>query len=259
MSLPILHSKIIGSGTEHLIIFHGLFGQLDNWNTHGRQFGEKYTTHLVDLRNHGRSFHSDDASLEAMTTDILNYMQAHQIEKAHLLGHSLGGRVVMDFAMLYPEKVDHLIVADMAPKAYQPHHNAIFKALKSVDFDKIETRKDVEATLEQYIPEIGVRQFLLKNVYHSDNGKYAFRFNLTVLDQYYQEMIGSELLKGKFDGPTLFLGGANSNYIMPEDEMSIKERFPNAEIKKIAHAGHWLHTENPKDFTTEVLNFLLKE
>ena len=131
--------------------------------------------------------------------------------------------------------------------------------MKSVDFNQVKSRKDVEAILEQYIPEVGVRQFLLKNVYHAENGQYAFRFNLPVLDKFYHEMIGSELLKGQFNGPTLFLGGANSNYILPEDEMNIKGRFPKAEIKKIANAGHWLHAENPKDFTAEILDFLLNK
>jgi len=253
----ILHSKIVGSGEKHLLVLHGLFGQLDNWNTLGKYFGEEFTTHLIDLRNHGRSFHNEDSSLKAMTQDIVNYMDANNIEKAHLLGHSLGGRIVIDFAMQYQDRLDHLIVADMAPKAYQPHHNTIFKALKSINFEEISSRKDVENIFEQYIPEVGVRQFLMKNVYHAENGQYAFRFNLSSLDKYYQELIGSELLKGIFNGPTLFLGGANSNYILAEDEIMIKERFPNAEIKKIANAGHWLHAENPKDFVTEVMNFLL--
>ncbi|WP_333662844.1 alpha/beta fold hydrolase [Chishuiella changwenlii] len=253
----ILHSKIVGSGEKHLLVLHGLFGQLDNWNTLGKYFGEEFTTHLIDLRNHGRSFHNEDSSLKAMTQDIVNYMDTNHIEKAHLLGHSLGGRIVIDFAMQYQDRLDHLIVADMAPKAYQPHHNTIFKALKSVNFEEIASRKDVENIFEQYIPEVGVRQFLMKNVYHAENGQYAFRFNLSSLDKYYQELIGSELLKGVFNGPTLFLGGANSNYILAEDEIMIKERFPNAEIKKIANAGHWLHAENPKDFVTEVVNFLL--
>lgn len=253
----ILHSKIVGSGEKHLLVLHGLFGQLDNWNTLGKYFGEEFTTHLIDLRNHGRSFHNEDSSLKAMTQDIVNYMDANHIEKAHLLGHSLGGRIVIDFAMQYQDRLDHLIVADMAPKAYQPHHNTIFKALKSVNFEEISSRKDVENIFEQYIPEIGVRQFLMKNVYHAENGQYAFRFNLSSLDKYYQELIGSELSEGVFNGPTLFLGGANSNYILAEDEIMIKERFPNAEIKKIANAGHWLHAENPKDFVTEVMNFLL--
>lgn len=256
MEQPILHSKVVGTGEKHLIIFHGLFGQLDNWNTHGKQFGEQYTTHLVDLRNHGRSFHSDNASIQAMTEDIVRYMDFHSIEKAHLLGHSLGGRVVIDFAMTYPEKLDHLIVADMAPKAYQPHHNAIFKALLSVDFTTITSRKDVEETLSQYIPEVGVRQFLLKNVYHAENGGYAFRFNLPVLHQAYTALVGTALKSGVFNGPTLFLKGEKSNYILAEDELIIRQRFPNVEIKSIANAGHWLHAENPTDFIAAILAFL---
>lgn len=256
MEQPILHSKIIGNGAKHLIIFHGLFGQLDNWNTHGRQFGEIYTTHLVDLRNHGRSFHSDDASIQAMVDDIVRYMDAQGVEKAHLLGHSLGGRVVINFAMLHPNRVDHLIVADMAPKAYLPHHNAIFKALSSVDFDQVNSRKDVEEILSQYIPEVGVRQFLLKNVYHAENGGYAFRFNLKALKEQYEQLVGQDLIDGVFDGPTLFLKGAKSDYILPEDEFIIKKRFPNATIQPIANAGHWLHAENPKDFIEAILSFL---
>lgn len=258
MEQPISHSKIIGTGEKHLLVFHGLFGQLDNWNTHGRQFGEIYTTHLIDLRNHGRSFHSDDATIAAMVEDVARYMDFHQIEKAHILGHSLGGRVVMDFAMTYPDKVDHLIVADMAPKAYQPHHNAIFKALCSVDFFSVKSRKDVEETLSQYIPEAGVRQFLLKNVYHAENGGYDFRFNLPVLQNHYEDLVGKDLLNGIFDGPTLFLKGAKSNYILQEDEFIIKQRFPKAEVVAIANAGHWLHAENPKDFIEAILTFLEK-
>lgn len=258
MEQPILHSKIIGSGEQHLFVFHGLFGQLDNWNTHGRQFGETYTTHLIDLRNHGRSFHSDISSIEAMTEDILNYMSFNGIEKAHLLGHSLGGRVVMDFAVKHPTKVDHLIVADMAPKAYPPHHNSIFRALLNVDFSQVQSRKDVEEILSLYIPELSVRQFLLKNVYHAENGGYAFRFNLPVLHKYYEEMVGKNITEGKFDGPTLFLKGEKSNYILPEDEFIIKSKFPNSDIKSIANAGHWLHAENPKDFIEAILTFLDK-
>lgn len=253
----ILNSKIIGDHTEHLLVIHGLFGQLDNWNSHGKQFGEHFTTHLLDLRNHGRSFHDDDMSYDAMMQDLIDYMNHHNIAKAHLLGHSLGGRLVINFAMKYGDKIDKLIVADMAPKAYPPHHNAIFKGLKSVDFAQIETRQDVDAVLQQYIPELGVRQFLLKNVFRTDDG-YAFRFNLDALDKSYHAMVGEELMTGEFDGPTLFLGGEKSNYILPEDEFAIKKRFPNAEIDKVSKAGHWLHAENPTEFMAKSLAFLLK-
>lgn len=256
MEQSILHSKIIGEGEIHLLVFHGLFGQLDNWNTHGRKFGEYFTTHLIDLRNHGRSFHSEDSSIEAMANDISNYMEFHKIENAHLLGHSLGGRVVMEFAVNNPNKVNHLIVADMAPKAYPPHHNSIFKALLNVDFNLVNSRKDVEEILNQYIPEVGVKQFLLKNVYHAENDKYAFRFNLDALHKFYEEMVGKDVANGVFNGPTLFLKGANSDYILPEDEFVIKNRFPNSEIKSIPNSGHWVHAENPTDFIKEILLFL---
>lgn len=253
----VLHSKIVGEGSEHLLIFHGLFGQLDNWNTLGKKFGEHFTTHLIDLRNHGRSFHSDDNSFDAMVNDIVTYMDAHHLNKIHLLGHSLGGRVAIEFAMKHPDKLDHLIVADMAPKAYPPHHNAIMKALHLVDFTKIDKRSEVDDVLKQYIPEMGVRQFLLKNVYNTPEGKYAFRFNLEVLSANYNALVGTDLTAGVFNGPTLFLGGANSDYILPEDEVIIHQRFPLALIKEIKNAGHWLHAENPVDFSEAVLEFLL--
>ena len=253
----LLNSKIIGDHPQYLLVIHGLFGQLDNWNTHGRKFGEYFTTHLIDLRNHGRSFHSDDMSYEAMMNDLLVYLDHYNIPKTNLLGHSLGGRLAIDFAMKHGEKINKLIVGDMAPKAYPPHHNAIFKALNSVDFSKVESRQDVDEILKTYIPEIGVRQFLLKNVYHADNG-YAFRFNLKALYNSYNEMVGEDLLQGEFDGETLFLGGEKSNYILPEDEYEIKKRFPNAIIDKISNAGHWIHAENATEFMDKCLKFLLK-
>lgn len=253
----ILNSKIIGDHPQHLMVIHGLFGQLDNWNTHGKKFGEYFTTHLLDLRNHGRSFHDDEMNFRVMIEDLLRYLEVHGISKAHFLGHSLGGRLVIDLAMTKGEIIDKLIVADMAPKAYPPHHNAIFKALKSVDFSRVESRQDVEEVLKQYIPEVGVRQFLLKNVYHTDQG-YTFRFNLEALDRAYHTLVGEDLSAGEFYGPTLFLAGAKSDYLLLEDEFEIKKRFPNAEIDRVSNAGHWLHAENPTEFMAKCLAFLLR-
>ena len=144
--MQILHSKIYGqekNGTP-LLVFHGLFGMLDNWGSFGKEFGELFPTHLIDLRNHGKSFHSDEMNHQVLADDILNYMNFHGIEKANLLGHSLGGKAVMTFAISYPEKVEKLIVADIAPKAYPPHHQGIIKALQSVNFDEVKSRQDVE-------------------------------------------------------------------------------------------------------------------
>lgn len=252
----ILHSKISGDKPKHLLILHGLFGQSDNFATLSKQFAEFYTVHAIDLRNHGRSFHSDGMSFDAMSDDILNYLNHHQIESCYLLGHSLGGRSVIEFSYKHPEKIDKLIVADMAPKAYPPHHQGIIKALNSVDFDKVEKRSDVEEILKLYIPDMGTRQFLLKNVYHAENGKYAFRFNLKTLTDAYNEMVGGSLTDGIFDKPTLFLRGSKSDYVLDSDFDLIHQHFPQAKIENISNSGHWVHAENPKEFFEKTLAFL---
>lgn len=252
----ILHSKITGDHPKHFLIFHGLFGQSDNFGTLAKSFSEFYTVHAVDLRNHGRSFHSDKMGLKDMAEDIKNYLDYHRIDSCHLLGHSLGGRVVIEFSYHHPDRIDRLIVADIAPKAYPPHHQGIFKALNSVDFDRIQKRSDVDEILKKYIPEPSVRQFLLKNVYMQESGKYGFRFNLGVLTRYYDEMIEHELTDGRFEKPTLFLRGERSQYITDTDFDLIYSRFPKAEIRTVSDAGHWLHAENPKEFFDLVTGFL---
>ncbi|MFV0304383.1 MAG: alpha/beta fold hydrolase [Moheibacter sp.] len=252
----ILHSKIFGKKPKHLLILHGLFGQSDNFATLAKQFSEHYTTHIIDLRNHGRSFHADIMNFDVMSDDILNYLNHYQIQECYLLGHSLGGRSVIEFSYQHPERIKKLIVADMAPKAYPPHHQGIIKALNSVDFDKVEKRSDVEKTLKQYIPDIGTRQFLLKNVYATDGGKYTFRFNLKTLTNSYNELVSEGLANGIFDKSTLFLRGEKSNYILDEDFDLIMHHFPQAVIKTIPNAGHWIHAENPKVFFEDVVKFL---
>ncbi|MBS1549975.1 MAG: alpha/beta fold hydrolase [Bacteroidetes bacterium] len=256
--MKILHSKIYGqefSGTP-LLVFHGLFGMLDNWGSFGKEFGEMFPTHIIDLRNHGKSFHSDEMNLDAMAEDILNYMKFHQLEKVNLLGHSLGGKTVMSFAILYPEKVDKLIVVDMAPKAYPPHHQGIIKALQSVDFSVVQSRQEVEEILKQYIQEKSVIQFLAKNLYWDENKQLAWRFNLKTLAEKYNDFVASPIKFGTFEGETLFIGGAKSNYILPQDEYLIKQQFPHSHIIHIANAGHWVQAENPKDFNQAVKEFL---
>lgn len=257
--MEILHSKIYGEEIEGmpLLVFHGLFGMLDNWGSFGKEFGEMMPVHLIDLRNHGKSFHDAAMNLDVMVVDILNYMQAHQIEKANLLGHSLGGKVVMQFAINHAEKVEKLIVADIAPKAYPPHHQGIFKALNSVDVHGLKSRQEAEEELRRYIPEIGVIQFLLKNLYWTEDKTLNWRFNLPVLTEKYDEFITTNIQSGVFVGPTLFLSGEKSNYILPEDEFAIKQQFPNSVIKKVPQAGHWIQADNPKDFNALVEEFIL--
>lgn len=255
--MNILHSKISGEKQDHLIIIHGLFGQLDNWNTLGKKYAEHFTVHLVDLRNHGRSFHDADTSHEAMAEDLLNYLDHHHIEKADFIGHSLGGKVVMQFALDHPERTGKVIIADMAPKSYPPHHQGIIKGLENVDFSQVENRSDVESFMTPYIPEESVRQFLLKNVYRKKDETYAFRFNLNALSSDYDSLVSNSLPDKTFEKPVLFLAGEKSSYIQPEDEDIIKRYFPHSIIETVSGAGHWLHAENPSEFFEKTLNYLL--
>ena len=211
--MQILHAKIFGQdkpGTP-LLVFHGLFGMLDNWGSFGKEMGEFFPVHLIDLRNHGKSFHSEEMSHDDLAHDIAHYMDFHHLEKANLLGHSLGGKAVMQFAIKYPIKVQKLIVVDIAPKAYPPHHQGILKALESVDFEKITTRQEAEGVLQQYIPEKSVIQFLAKNLYWKDDKKLDWRFNLKTLSERYSEFVSNAIKFGVFSGETLFIAGAKSN------------------------------------------------
>lgn len=254
----ILNSKIYGvekNGTP-LLVFHGLFGMLDNWVTFGREFGEKLTCYLLDLRNHGKSFHTEEMSHDNMAEDILNYLNQHQIEKAYLLGHSLGGKAVMQFAITYPERVKKIIVVDIAPKAYPPHHQKIIEALQSVDFEKMMSRKEVEEKLAESIEEKPVIQFLVKNLYWEQEDRLNWRFNLKVLAEKYSDFVGNAIRFGIFEGETLFIKGEKSHYILPQDEFLIQKQFPKYQLITIKNAGHWVQVENVKEFNEGVSDFL---
>lgn len=254
--MQILHSRIVGSG-QPLLVLHGYFGMGDNWKTHANALSEDgFEVHLIDQRNHGRSFHADAFDYELLVEDLLNYITHHKLEKVTLLGHSMGGKTVMLFATEYPELVNKLIVADISPRMYPPHHHDILAALNSVDFTIQNSRKLVDEKLSELIPEEGVRQFLLKSVYRKDKTELAFRFNLKSLTENNNE-VGEALPSFTvFEGATLFLRGGNSGYISADEEPLIKAHFPKAIIKTVANAGHWLHAENPKGFYNALITFL---
>ena len=254
--MEVLHSKIVGEG-KPLLILHGYFGMGDNWKSHANKFAEDgFEVHLIDQRNHGRSFHVDAFDYELMVGDLYNYIQQHNIEKVDLLGHSMGGKTAMLFATEYPELVDKLVVADISPRMYPPHHHDILAALNSIDFSVQNSRALVDEKLAELIPEVGVRQFLLKNVYRKTKDELAFRFNLKSLTENNDEVGVALPSFTVFEGETLFLRGGNSGYISKEDKPLIQAHFPNSEIKTIPNAGHWLHAENPTDFYKEVIEFL---
>ncbi|MCG2418605.1 alpha/beta fold hydrolase [Aequorivita sp. F47161] len=251
-----LHSQILGSG-QPFVILHGFLGMGDNWKTLGNRWAEEgYEVHLLDQRNHGRSFHSDEFSYKVMTEDLNTYCEEHNLKDIILLGHSMGGKVAMQFAVTYPEMVSKLIIADIGPKAYPSHHQDILKALSSLDFTKINTRGEAEDILSEYIKDKGTRLFLLKNLYRKNKNEFALRINLPILSKKIEE-IGVALPEAAiFNGDTLFLGGEKSGYIEPTDHFLIKKHFPKAKIETISDAGHWLHAENPEEFYDNVMIFL---
>ena len=253
-----LYSKIEGEG-KPLLILHGYLGMSDNWKTLSSQYAsEGFQVHALDLRNHGRSFHSDEFSYEVMVQDVLDYCQGNNLESVSIIGHSMGGKVAMFFATKYPEMVGKLIVADIGPKYYKPHHQDIMEALNAVDFSQKPDRPQVEEVLKQYIPDFGTRQFLMKSLYWVEPSQLGFRFNLSAFNTKI-DAIGEALPENAvFEKDTLFLRGGNSNYIKDEDFELIKLHFPNSEIKMISGAGHWLHAEKPKEFYEESISYLLK-
>lgn len=251
-----LYSKIEGNG-KPMIIIHGFLGMSDNWKTLGTKFAASgYEVHLLDMRNHGRSFHSTDFNYEVMVQDVVTYCKKNNLQKIDLIGHSMGGKVAMKIATDFSFLINKLIVADMSPRAYAPHHQDVMEALNAVDFSNNPTREEVQKTIEKYIEESGVVQFLMKNVYRVTSQHLGFRFNLEVFNNN-EEAIGEALKENSvFKGEALFLKGALSNYIQESDIELIQKHFPNAKIETISNAGHWLHADNPTEFFEKSMVFL---
>ncbi len=251
-----LHSNILGQG-QPFIILHGFLGMSDNWKTLGKRFNEQgYEVHLVDQRNHGRSFHDEEFNYEVLIQDLKQYCDSFKLSNIVLLGHSMGGKVAMLFAIKYPQMISKLIVADISPRFYPVHHDSILEGLLALDFEMIKTRKDADLVLSNYVSEFGIRQFLLKNLYWVENGQLGLRINLIALKDNVEEIGEALPTNSIFEGDNLFLRGDKSDYINHNDEAIIKAHFPNALVITINNAGHWLHAENPKDFFEEVMKFV---
>lgn len=251
-----LYSNILGEG-KPFIILHGFLGMGDNWKTLGNQFAEQgYQVHLVDQRNHGRSFHDADFSYETLSADLKHYCDAHQLSDIVLLGHSMGGKTAMLFATQFPELVSKLLIADISPRFYPVHHDAILNGLSQLDFSTLKSRGAADKSLAKYVSDVGTRMFLLKNLYWKEKGQLALRMNLDVLTDQVGE-VGEPLpISAKFEGDTLFLRGDKSEYISNQDESIIHAHFPKADIITVSNAGHWLHAENPEEFYDAVMAFL---
>ncbi|WP_339712120.1 alpha/beta fold hydrolase [uncultured Kriegella sp.] len=251
-----LHSKIIGQGTP-LLILHGFLGMGDNWKTLGAQYAEnEFQVHLIDQRNHGKSFHSDVFDYDILAEDIKTYIKEKELQSAMILGHSMGGKTAMQFACSHPNLTQKLIVADIAPKYYPPHHQDIINGLQQLNFDQIASRTEADKILGGYISDFGTRQFLLKNLHWVSKDKLGFRFNLEVLADKMEEIGENIEAVDIYNGPTLFLRGSKSEYVMENDLPEIKRHFPQARLETIQNAGHWLHAENPKQFFEKSVQFL---
>ena len=254
--MDVLHSLIIGEGEKDLLILHGFLGMGDNWKTHAKHWATQgWRVHLIDQRNHGRSFWSDDFNYDFMAEDLLKYFDAHKIAEATLLGHSMGGKVAMQFACAYPDKVTQLIVADIAPKAYPPHHQQILNGLAALDFSQITSRKEADQTLSNFVKEAGTRQFLLKNIYRVTPTQLGLRINIAVLKDASDQIRTSLSQEMQYPGKTLFLKGEHSGYIETGDELLLRHHFPQNTLVTIEKAGHWLHAENPIVFDQAIANW----
>jgi esterase len=240
-----------------VVILHGLFGLSDNWQTLGKQLAQNgFTVYLVDLRNHGNSPHSNEFNYDVLSKDVLELIEQENITNPTLLGHSLGGKTAMQFALHYPEKISSLIVVDIAPRYYEPHHQKVLNGLFSVDLNVIQSRGEAEKILASKIADVGTRQFLLKNLYWKESNKLDWKFNLKGIADTI-ENVGKEIkAENTFDKPTLFIKGEKSNYINDFDTTAIKKLFPESTILTAAGAGHWVPAESPVWFLESVLVFL---
>lgn len=251
-----LHSIILGEG-KPLLILHGFLGMSDNWKTLGKKFSkEGFQVHLVDQRNHGKSPHSDEFSYELMSKDVVEYCELHNLKEITLMGHSMGGKTAMLLACENEHLVEKLIIVDIAPKYYAPHHQQILKGLTALDEARLTSRGDAEDFLKDYISETGVRLFLLKNLYWKTKERLALRMNLDSLIENIEQVGRALPQDANYSGPTLFINGELSDYIGEKEKPLIKEHFPNSEIKTIVDAGHWVHAENMEDFYNAVMKFI---
>ncbi|MGC9942843.1 MAG: alpha/beta fold hydrolase [Verrucomicrobiota bacterium] len=250
-----LFFKEYGQGRP-LILLHGLFGSSDNWHAIARELAKRFHVYALDQRNHGHSPHSAEMSYSLMAEDAKEFLKAHRIEKASFIGHSLGGKTAMQFALQFPDKVEKLLIEDMAPRAYLQAHHDIFTALLGLDLANYKARQEIEDALALEIPSLVLRRFLLKNLGRNPDGTFFWKINLRGLSTNYPQLGEPVFSSLPFTKPVLFIRGGNSSYLNPEDEPLVRQLFPLAEIKTVAEAGHWVHGEKPEEFLALALAFL---
>ncbi len=251
-----LHYRALGEGPP-LLLLHGLLGSLDNWLPLGRRFAERFRVLAVDQRNHGLSPHSAEFGYPLMARDLHELMSRLGIPRAHLLGHSMGGKTAMQFALMYPDQVDKLVVVDVSPRAYVPRQSGTLQALLALDLTRFRRRDEMDSALAGAVPDPELRRFLLKNVGRDSTGAFRWKANLTAIWENRRCLAAALEAEGQFAKPTLFLRGGQSDYLTEAEFDSIRRWFPRAELRTIPGAGHWVHAESPEEFFGIVLEFLL--
>lgn len=252
-----LHFKHLGDGFP-VIILHGLFGMLDNWMRVGKELADEYQVFLVDLRNHGRSPHTDTFGIEEMAADVRRLMDEQGMHESCLIGHSMGGKVAMRLTLDDPSRVKKLVIVDIATKAYDRKHDTIMDALVKLDPEAASSRDELDQALAQDIHEEAIRLFLLKNIKRNPESGYQWRSNLSGIVKEYDRIL--EEINGKpYPGPTCFIRGEKSAYILEEDKHTIRGIFPDARFVTIKGAGHWVHAEAPELFLENIREFLASD
>lgn len=250
-----LNFKSFGSGPA-LVILHGLFGSLDNWQSLAKQFAKDYSVYIVDQRNHGKSPHKEQFDYPTLAEDLVNFLDQQGIYQSSIIGHSMGGKTAMQFAMDSSDRIEKMVVVDMAPVTYPPHHTQILEALNAFPLEKITNRQDADDFLQPLIPDFAVRQFLLKNLQRSGGSGFEWKFNLASISKQYEKILAGLESSYAIDTPTLFLSGGKSEYVKPEYHDEIREMFPEAQFQVVDDAGHWVHAEAPGEFMERVKGFL---
>jgi esterase len=250
-----LHFKESGQGRA-VILLHGLFGSSDNWHSIALRLAESFHVFALDQRNHGQSPPSAEMNYSVMAGDVNEFMTTRGIEKAFVIGHSMGGKTAMQFALQFPGRVEKLIVSDMAPRAYLPSHDKIFAALLALDLKSFSARQEIEDALAPEIPNLVLRRFLLKNLGRASENNFFWKINLRGLSENYPKLGEAISAEKPFAKPTLFIRGGKSKYVNAEDGLLIRQLFPSAQISTIAEASHWIHADKPEEFLKLVLDFL---
>ncbi|PWC33886.1 alpha/beta fold hydrolase [Azospirillum sp. TSO35-2] len=243
------------NGGTPLLVLHGLFGSARNWQTLARRFAESRRVYALDLRNHGGAPWDDGMSYPEMADDVLRFLDDRGFARATVVGHSMGGKTAMALALAHPERVERLVVVDIAPVAYTHTHAPFVAAMKAARLDGCTRRPEVEAQLVEAVPEAPLRSFLMQNLV-MENGVFSWRINLDAIGAGMAGLIGfPDFGDARYEGPTLFIGGGASDYIQPQHHAAIRHHFPKADIRMIEGAGHWLHAERPDEFAALIEGF----